>query len=449
MKHLWKHLLAALLCATCSAQDADPFADPFADVPDPLPDAGLDALKRVPSLENRMRTWLVPEASFEHASLNDVMDFIRTISRKVDPEKKGVNIIQTRSTQGAPPITLSLKNVSVRDLIEYTCTVADVDFRIGGNAVVIDKIPPMITHTYSVDPTLFSERIPLGMGPGGFDDDDEGGVGDDGGSFDDFDAPNVVADGVSLKAVFNAYGVPFPAGSSITYEPVISQLIVRNTEENLKIFERILDTINIQPRQVEISGAFVTFTLAELAMIPDLVLPELASTAQLVALRESGAGIGAPFRVVTINGVNAVVEDVEEIIYPTEFDVSEGDIKRIAVIPGAFETREVGQILNVTPIVSPDNHTINLTLLPEQAALVREIDYGFDYTDEKGNLMHVPMRQPVFHSRNLTTSITIYNGSTLVVGGGYDEANKVMGYIFITARLIKPDAKPIVVGEKK
>ena len=52
-------------------------------------------------------------------------------------------------------------------------------------------------------------------------------------------------------------GVPFPQGTSITYNKSISQLIVSNTPENLEVFERILSQLNVIPKQVEIEARFV------------------------------------------------------------------------------------------------------------------------------------------------------------------------------------------------
>jgi general secretion pathway protein D len=204
--------------------------------------------------------------------------------------------------------------------------------------------------------------------------------------------------------------------------------------------------------------------------------------------------LSAP-RVTTINGVNAVIEVVREIIYPTEFDVSENDIVTgggggggglgaaaipfvpPTVIPGAFETREVGVILNVTPTVSPDNYTINLTMLPEIAELVDWIQYGTTIGLPNGDTFAVNMPQPIFASRNVTTSLIVWDGHTVVMGGliredltTIDDKIPLLGdipilgrlfqskgthsekrnlLIFVTARLVNPAGEPINTrGEK-
>jgi general secretion pathway protein D len=180
-----------------------------------------------------------------------------------------------------------------------------------------------------------------------------------------------------------------------------------------------------------------------------------------------------------------MIKVVKEIIYPTEFEVtqptvqSQGDlVTPPTVTPGSFETREVGVILNVTPTVGPDGYTIDLTMVPEVAELVDWIQYGSTITLETGVVgarqsrefqFNIP--QPVFSSRNATTSIVIWDGQTVVMGGlireelttindkipflgdipllgalfrskGQD-SKKMNLLIFVTARLVDPAGKPI------
>jgi len=468
------------------------------------------------------------------------------------------------------------------DALRFITEIASLHYRFDKNVVIIEKegrTGNVVTRFYSVDPNLFNERVGTmsagggGGGGGGFDDFGAEPFGDVGG-----DSGGGMGD---LKALFTNYGVPFPPGSSITYEPVISQLIVANTPENLEKFEVVLDKINIQPRQIEIEARFVevlqtdleevgfqhfitddvelaiedgpgpaasrqriqidqdpsgftkglrtfTFDAANGSTAPNSTLtaagaasgtaantgagsvplggvlsfssvltnPELRTVVNLLDQRGNSDLLSAP-RVTTINGVNAVIEVVREIIYPTEFDVSENDINvqgqggaggGIAgqgnqpffvpptVIPGAFETRETGVILNVTPTVSPDNYTINLTMLPEIAELVEWIQYGTTVGLANGQTYAVNMPQPIFASRNVTTSLIVWDGHTVVMGGliredlsSVDDKIPLFGdipvlgqlfrnrgtrsekrnlLIFVTARLVDPAGEPINVGKR-
>lgn len=160
-----------------------------------------------------------------------------------------------------------------------------------------------------------------------------------------------------------------------------------------------------------------------------LTNPELQMIIHAIDQKGSSDLLSAP-RVTTVNGTPASIEVVTEIIYPTEFTVETTDLGDLSVAeganvllpptvtPGAFETRSVGVILNVTPTVAADNYTINLALRPEIAELVDWIQYGSNYPIGDGSeFFTVNMPQPVFASRNVSTSMIVWDGHTVVMGG--------------------------------
>lgn len=152
----------------------------------------------------------------------------------------------------------------------------------------------------------------------------------------------------------------------------------------------------------------ISFTVAEIDKL-DRKYPTGIPQHELVTLWTAGSGKTISSQsVVTIAGVNCIIECVDEILYPTEMDA---DPKKPShpdapVIYGGFETREIGSILNVTPTVSADHETIYLVLLPEVADLKQK---AANQTTPLQNLT------PTFSSLNLTTSIKLKNGSTHVV----------------------------------
>ncbi|MDP8263630.1 MAG: hypothetical protein P9M13_10080 [Candidatus Ancaeobacter aquaticus] len=136
--------------------------------------------------------------------------------------------------------------------------------------------------------------------------------------------------------------------------------------------------------------------------------------------------LSAP-KVTTINNQQARIEVVTEVIYPSEFEITppttnnNGNVITPAVvIPSAFTTRDTGIILEVTPSVGADRKTINLTLIPEVSELASWMDYGIPATlNAAGNVIAnaVPVLQPFFETRNVTTSVIINDGETVVLGG--------------------------------
>lgn len=540
-------------------------------------------------LREKMQEIIIPSISFRQASIVDVINFLREASEINDPtpQKTGVNIIlqldagpampaptpsaptedlfgipggtppaeAPPETAGIPAITLTLRRVSLLDAIKYVTDVAGLKYRLEENAVIItpkDRVVNVMTRLYPVMPGIVdiatAQREESGAGAagggfGGFGAGGTGGVGLGGAaiksSTDD-----------DIKAMFQRMGVPFPPGTSLSYNRTISQLIVTNTPENLEILERILPQLDIVPKQVTIESRFVevaqddlqelgfewmltdtwqiankrgsgplasreriqmndnaatggftrglrffqgsadganpagstfassasmTGTLFSISSI--LTNPEL--TFVLHALQQKGGAdlLSAP-RVTTRSGVNAQIQVVQEIRYPTEYeeqslDAGQFDIAFRAPLPTAFETREVGVILNVTPTVGPDGYTIDLTLVPEVAELSGWIDYG-----PPGRY---PILQPVFSSRNITTSIVLWDNQTIAMGGmirdlvtRFDDKVPVLGdipllgrlfrskgersskrnlIVFVTARLINPAGAPIheakdAVGER-
>jgi general secretion pathway protein D len=206
-----------------------------------------------------------------------------------------------------------------------------------------------------------------------------------------------------------------------------------------------------------------------------LTNPELNVVIHALSQKGGVDLLSAP-RVTTRSGVNAQIEVVREIIYPSEFEADvqtieggegESDTQVVVVTPGSFEQREVGVILNVTPTVGPDGYTIDLAMVPEVAELVDWIQYGSTLAD--GSRYNIP--QPIFSSRNVSTSIVIWDGQTVVMGGlireelanindkvpllgdipilgrlfrnegSYSQKQNLL--IFVTARLVDPAGKLI------
>lgn len=211
-------------------------------------------------------------------------------------------------------------------------------------------------------------------------------------------------------------------------------------------------------RQVQISATWVAYPPARveaaLSASPTAVLGQ-AELRKLFA--EGEKRILHAQTVVTLSGINAVASSVEEINYPTEFDISEDQDmgalsemgpynSKIIVaplhIPGAFETREVGAIFNATPTVNADNETINLQLLPEITELERWIEYGRDVSMPLPAFLPAHMPQPVFRSHKVTTSLSLKSGATLALSGGRDMRTQEYVYLYVNAVILNTEGQP-------
>lgn len=68
---------------------------------------------------------VIPSIEFHDATLSEALDFIRIQSRKLDPEKRGVNIIVKPGGDNSGHIALSLKDVPVSEALRYCAELAN------------------------------------------------------------------------------------------------------------------------------------------------------------------------------------------------------------------------------------------------------------------------------------------------------------------------------------
>ena len=257
------------------------------------------------------------------------------------------------------------------------------------------------------------------------------------------------------KQFFQDLGVQWPEGSSLKYLQNIHKIVLVNTEENLQIFENILVDLNVVPSQIEIESQFVEYKRSD---IDALAKKGMVNAGSLIELWQKGQAelLGAP-KVVTQSGQEATVKGVVEYIYPTELDAEAGIAFEgltnvnlsvtngcLAVTPGGFETREVGVIFKVTPEVSSEGNMINLTMSPEYVREPTWKRYPGKIVDGSGKEVAVEIEEPFFRTQSVVTSISIKNGAKILVGGGMPNGtNDKLVYMFVMARLIDIEGKPL------
>ncbi|QTN31814.1 type II and III secretion system protein [Akkermansiaceae bacterium] len=143
------------------------------------------------------------------------------------------------------------------------------------------------------------------------------------------------------------------------------------------------------------------------------------------------------------SGQKATIEVIREFIYPTEYEPPElpqqnnngggflgggGGGVGIATpaTPTAFETKNTGVTLEIEPTIGENDFVIDLRFLPEIVEFEGFINYGSPIqspsTDIFGNPVNAIITEnriemPVFSKRSVNTSLTIYDGYTVAVGG--------------------------------
>ena len=129
--------------------------------------------------------------------------------------------------------------------------------------------------------------------------------------------------------------------------------------------------------------------------------------------------------------------------------------------PTAFETRRVGMVLNVEPVISDDARSVDLTLTPEFTEFVGFVNYGspiFNVTRTaaapgvdfvgKQELTPNTILQPIFSTKKVTTAVKVYDGATIVLGGVIsdntimiDDKIPVLGDVPVVGRLFQGKVK--------
>ena len=196
--------------------------------------------------------------------------------------------------------------------------------------------------------------------------------------------------------------------------------------------------------------------------------------------------LSAP-RVTTKSGQRAVIEIVREFRYPTQFEAPQlpqtvgslttradtggiiplGGASSVPVTPTTpthFETRNTGVTLEVEPVVGPDGVTIDLNLVPQVVEFEGFINYGSPILAPSssflntvtGGLINSPqsvltpnvINQPIFSTRKVTTSVSVWDGQTVVLGGlmredvqKTEDRTPLLGSVPVVGRLFRTNAE--------
>jgi hypothetical protein len=93
--------------------------------------------------EAPLKRMIVPSLELREASLQDVLKYLQEISAGLTADKKPICfVLQLPPGTSTSPVTLSLHNVPMLDVIRFVTAVAGLTFRVEPYAVVICKQPP-------------------------------------------------------------------------------------------------------------------------------------------------------------------------------------------------------------------------------------------------------------------------------------------------------------------
>ena len=210
--------------------------------------------------------------------------------------------------------------------------------------------------------------------------------------------------------------------------------------------------------------------------------------------QKKGADMMTAPSVTARSGQKATIEVIREFIYPTEYEPPEipqtvgstggtsggiggsstSSVPVTPATPTAFETRNTGVTLEIEPTIGENDFMIDLRFVPEIVEFEGFINYGSpiqtpaqagfiqNTLDALGNvigIVEVPgspasvltenrIEMPVFSTRRVNTSLTIYDGYTVAVGGlmredvqNVEDKVPILGDIPIVGRLFQTKAE--------
>lgn len=399
-----------------------------------------------PSGEERVRAILekVVSASFT-ASVSDGPQLAESLQSALRgaPGGESLNILwlpAEATLPGTTPVALDLKSLRAHELLSTACRKAGIFWGLRSGTVVLDRAPVPGTLWMSVDPATFTPFEHRPREPA------------------TLEVASLKAD-AELANTFRSFlqGTALRQGEDFIahYEPVLSRVMLTTSEEYFPRLRDVIRALGLSPRQVGVTSTWVAYPAATIEKaLAAAARPALSQEELMNLYTGPDKKILYSLSSVTLTGVNAVTESVDEIIYPTEFDASIGENPSQTgkprtpvemVVAGGFETRQIGAILNVTPTIHVDNESADLVLLPEIAELVDWKYYGY-HAQPPPDAPVVPgshMPQPVFRSNNVSTTVQLRDGSTLVLSGGRNPKSGEYLYCYITARLLDTAGKPL------
>ena len=205
---------------------------------------------------------------FNNATIEEATNFLSIESKRLDPEKKGVNfIIQPEASTSAKPVSITLNNVPLGEALRYVCQLANVKFKVQDYAISIvpfsQRTDDLISRTFIVQPNFVQPPSAVGN--------IESATGSLNGTRPvppptngATPPPTEDEEGDTVRAALVAKGLTFPPGASAVYTPTTGQLTVVNTADQMELLEELVNAGQAPTLMVRIATKFVEINQTDL-----------------------------------------------------------------------------------------------------------------------------------------------------------------------------------------
>ncbi len=200
-------------------------------------------------IEEKLKEIIIPSIEFQQAPLSQVLDLLNQRSVELDlnepdPSLKGVNLVIDTGTFGAGEnpgsrtLSLRMANAPLGAVLQYVTRLVDATFRVDEFAVSIVSLAAGAravneTRTWTVPPGFISQ----------------GSGGDAVLNNDPFAAPvepsgvgGVLVTRKTAREFLEENGIVFGEGAVATYNPGTNTLLVRNTADQLRLVDNLVQT---------------------------------------------------------------------------------------------------------------------------------------------------------------------------------------------------------------
>lgn len=192
------------------------------------------------AINTKLKDIVLPRVALDQVSLQEAVDFLRAAAMQadtteLDPANKGVNITVNLGPQGselekkisALRFSLQLSQVPLETALRYVTEQSQTKFEVDEFAVIIKPAAmasgseAIFSRNYRVPPDFLSSLSGAVAGAEVAANDDPFAEGDKGGS--------LLTKSLSAQEVFEKNNIAFPEGTSVTYSPANSMLLVTQT----------------------------------------------------------------------------------------------------------------------------------------------------------------------------------------------------------------------------
>ena len=243
----------------------------------------------------------------------------------------------------------------------------------------------------------------------------------------------------------------FPIQDPVTGIPVGENPVTAgNRSGDSALTSRAMERLLAVGDTYKLSSASAARAPAILSLAGVLSEPRFQTVIRALSQDKGTDFLNSPM-VTTRSGLPAKIEVIRDFIYPSEYDPPElpnsvgqdfnnddfnnnnnnnrgGGNNLINPVtpanPSAFETKPVGSMLEVEPVVSADSSVVEVNIDATYREFVGFVNYGTPITgfaadDPDAQVLLTPNRilQPVFETRHIKTSTSVYDGQTIMLGG--------------------------------